>query len=58
VLIASGDGRLYAIDLKTGTQTWAYELGSPSSSTPAVIQNLLVIATDSGEVFGFNLSQK
>ena len=58
VVIAAGDGRLYILDLQTGAKSWSYEMGSPSGSTPAIIQNLLVIATQDGHVFGINLSGK
>jgi outer membrane protein assembly factor BamB len=58
VVVAAGDGRLYVLDLQTGTKSWSYELGSPSASTPAVIKNMLVISTQDGRVFGFNLIQK
>jgi outer membrane protein assembly factor BamB len=56
-VVASGDGRIYVLDLKTGKQSWSYDMGSPSSSTPAIIKDLMVIATEDGHIFGFKLNE-
>ena len=58
VVITSGDGRLYVLDLETGKQRWQYDMGSPSASTPAVVKGLMVVASGDGHVFGFNLNVK
>ena len=58
VLITSGDGRIYLLDLKTGIKIFAYDLGSPIYSTPAVIGDLIVVAANDGNVYGFGKKQK
>ena len=53
VVIASGDGRLYLLDLKTGKKLWSYEIGSPLLSTPAVINNYIIVGGSDGKVYVF-----
>jgi outer membrane protein assembly factor BamB len=38
-----------------GEKVWAYDMGNGSSSTPAIVKGLMVIATEDGHVFGFDL---
>ncbi len=53
VFIASGDGRLYALDVKTGEKLWEYEAGGGFTASPAVAQGRLVIGNDDGELYCF-----
>jgi len=50
VYAGSGDGRLYAIDLWTGSQRWSFDAGSPISSTPAITGNSIFFATRDGRL--------
>ena len=43
VFVGSGDGRLYALDRKTGEKTWNYEAGGQFTASPAVAAGRLVI---------------
>ncbi len=53
VLVASTDSRIYIIDLKTGTKIRSYEAGIPIIGTPAILDGLIVVATQDGTVFEF-----
>ena len=53
MVVASGDGRLYILDLKTGKKIWSYEIGSPVYSTPAVTNNYIIVGADDGKVYVF-----
>ena len=55
-LLPSTDGRIYILDLKTGTKIWSYEAGIPIIGTPAILDGLIVVATQDGTVFGFGSS--
>ena len=46
------------LTLKTGIKIFAYDLGSPIYSTPAVIGDLIVVAANDGNVYGFGKKQK
>ena len=51
IFIGSGDGRLYAIQLKTGKQLWRFEAGGAIVGSPAVAGGRLVIGTDAGDLY-------
>jgi outer membrane protein assembly factor BamB len=50
------DGKLYAIEAKTGKKLWEFDAGSPIVSSPVLMDNLLIVADESGTVYVFNLS--
>ena len=51
--MGSSDGRLYALDRKTGGKLWEYEAGGGFTGSPAVADGRLVIANDNGVVYCF-----
>ena len=53
VFVGSADGRLYAVDLKTGRERWRFEAGGHIIASPAVAAGRLVIGTDAGELYCF-----
>jgi len=50
------DGKLYAIAAKTGEKIWEFDAESPIVSSPVLIDNLLILANESGVVYVFDLS--
>jgi len=51
VKVESIDGEIYAIDAGNGTQLWSFDAGSPIVASPLLVDDLLIIACDSGEVY-------
>jgi len=43
--IGSGDGRLYALDARTGEERWQFPTGRAISSTPAVAEGLVFVGS-------------
>jgi outer membrane protein assembly factor BamB len=43
--IGSGDGRLYALDARTGAERWRFPTGRAISSTPAVAEGLVFVGS-------------
>jgi outer membrane protein assembly factor BamB len=52
VYVPSTDTFLYILDFKTGKKINAIELGSKLRACPAVVNQMLVIGTDDGTLFG------
>ncbi len=52
-IVTSTDGRIYFVDLNTGKKIWSYEIGSAISSTPAVIDNMIIVGAEDGRVYAF-----
>jgi len=50
------DGKLYAIWAETGEEMWEFDAEGPIVSSSVLIDNLLVIANDSGVVYVFEIS--
>lgn len=57
VWIAATDGRLYALDLETGKESWTYEIQGGFLGGPAIADSKLVVASDKGTVFCFGSPQ-
>ena len=53
VFVGSNDGRLYALDLYTGTEIWHWDAGVPISSSPAISGNMVFIATEDEHLYAF-----
>jgi outer membrane protein assembly factor BamB len=51
VFVGSGDGKLYAIDRRTGRVVWRFDAGTAVDASPAVAGGLVVAATIGGRVF-------
>ena len=49
-LVSGCDGKLRAIDLKTGEEKFAGELGAVSAASPAVLTDRMITGTDQGRV--------
>jgi outer membrane protein assembly factor BamB len=49
-LVSGCDGKLRAIDLKTGEEKFAAELGAVSAASPAVVGDRMITGTDQGRV--------
>jgi hypothetical protein len=52
--IGSLDGKLYALDLASGSEVWSWDFGVPVASSPAVSGNMLFVATEDGHLYAFN----
>jgi outer membrane protein assembly factor BamB len=50
------DGKLYAIEAETGEKLWEFDAKSPIVSSPVLMDNLLIVAAESGNVYVFDLS--
>jgi outer membrane protein assembly factor BamB len=50
------DGKLYAIEGETGEKLWECDAGDSIVSSPVVMDNLLIVADESGTVYVFDLS--
>ena len=48
------DGKLYAIEAKTGEELWEFDAESPIVSSPVLIDNLLIVGAESGNVYVIN----
>ncbi len=53
VWVGATDGRLYALDLMTGNETWTYQAKGGLIASPAISNGQLIIATDKGTVLCF-----
>jgi len=53
VLFGSGDGKIYALDIKTGENKWEYNIGVPVLSTPTVIGRWLFVGAYDGNIYAF-----
>lgn len=53
VVIAAADGRIIFLDLKSGEQTWLFEVKESFLGSPAVSDGKLVVANDRGTIFCF-----
>jgi outer membrane protein assembly factor BamB len=51
VYVGSGDGRLYALDRRSGTKKWAFDAGNAIHSSPAVGGGAVFIGTRNGQFF-------
>lgn len=50
------DGKVYVIDEATGQQVAVHDLGSPVSSSPVLVGDLLILATRDGSVYSLDTS--
>ncbi|HUW46962.1 MAG TPA: PQQ-binding-like beta-propeller repeat protein, partial [Dehalococcoidia bacterium] len=48
------DGRVYAIEAKTGEKLWEFDSGNPIVSSPVLMENLLIVANEAGNVYVIN----
>ena len=48
------DGKLYAIEAETGEKLWESDAGKPIVSSPVLVDNLLIVANEAGNVYIIN----
>jgi outer membrane protein assembly factor BamB len=48
------NGKLYAIEAKTGEEIWEFDAESPIVSSPVLMNNLLIVAAELGNVYVIN----
>jgi outer membrane protein assembly factor BamB len=53
IVVATMKGDIKILQLKDGKQLMSYELGSPVSSSPAVIDQKIIIGADDGKIYCF-----
>jgi eukaryotic-like serine/threonine-protein kinase len=53
VFAGNMDGSMYAFDRRTGAERWRAEVGSPIRGRSAVVDGVLVVAADRGQIRGF-----
>jgi outer membrane protein assembly factor BamB len=53
VYVGSNDGRLYVLDVNTGTKLWEFNAGSPISASPAIGRGRIVIGAQDGRLYCF-----
>ena len=52
--IGSGDGKLYALDSKTGALKWSYATGAGVNAAPAVSGGVVYFGNDAGTVYALD----
>ena len=50
VYVGSGDGKMYAIDERSGDVRWAVSLGAPVQSSAALVDDLVVVGSRDGRL--------
>jgi len=48
------DGKLYAIEAETGRKLWEFDAESPIVSSPVLMDNLLIVTNEAGNVYVIN----
>ncbi len=48
------DGKVYALDADTGALVAEFDLGGPISSSPVMVGELIIVATENGDVYSLN----
>jgi outer membrane protein assembly factor BamB len=48
------DGKLYAIEAETGENLWEFDAGDSIVSSPVLMDNLLIVANEAGNVYVIN----
>ena len=51
--VGSSDGKLYALDARSGEKRWEYEVGDALTATPAIAAGRLVIGAQDGRIYCF-----
>ena len=53
VLVGSAHGRLYMVSLDQGEEIWSFEIGESIISSPAVVNGLVIVGSEDGNVYAF-----
>jgi len=51
VFVGSGDGRVYAIELRTGNQVWRFQTGGEVEAPPCVVDGLVLAGSVDGYLY-------
>ncbi|WP_222913915.1 PQQ-binding-like beta-propeller repeat protein [Natrinema sp. SYSU A 869] len=54
VFVGSDDGKLYAINKRTGTEKWSLNSGETIASSPAIIDDTVFVANKAGQVYALD----
>ena len=52
VVVGSGDGKVYVLDLTTGKKVWEFDAGAAFTASPAIAGGRIVIGDTDGRVYG------
>ena len=55
MLFGSDDGRLYAVDIKTGEKLWEFETGRQIRSSPLVADGIIYFGNDAKTLYALNV---
>ncbi len=58
VYAACLDGNVYALNAGSGSKLDEFDLGNPISSSPVLVDNLVIVATQKGEVWALDTGKK
>jgi outer membrane protein assembly factor BamB len=53
VVVGSGDGKVYVLDLETGREVWSFEAGAGFTASPAIADGRVVIGDVDGRIYAF-----
>lgn len=54
IYFGSGDGHVYALDIRTGALKWKYNTGDVVHATPALLDSVLYIGSFNGTMYALN----
>lgn len=56
VFVADGSGIAAALDAATGATVWQADLGAAARGTPVIVNDVLIVGTDAGELIALHLT--
>jgi outer membrane protein assembly factor BamB len=54
LLVSVNDGRLVALDKRTGKPRWEHDFGAPVTSSPALAEGKIFLAVGDGNLYAFD----
>jgi outer membrane protein assembly factor BamB len=58
VVFGSGDGWMFVLSLKDGSELWSYEIGRPIMSSPAVVDGHVLVGANDSRLYCFGPAPK
>lgn len=55
VVIGSGDGKIYALDIRNGEKIWSFETGSPVEASPMILNDSIYAGSTDGFIYSLDL---